>query len=72
MKYNFVLDFNIFSDYLAFTPLLVLFLVMAYYYKKNNRYLKNNNKNILASGFFPKLGMVGTMIGLIFVFKASS
>ena len=68
MKYNFVLDFNIFSDYLAFTPLLVLFLVMVYYYKKNNRYLKYHHKNILASGFFPKLGMVGTMIGLIFVF----
>ena len=63
-----VLDFNIFIDYLAFIFLLFLFLVMVHFYRKNNHSLIKDNKNILASGFFPKLGMIGTMMGLIFVF----
>ena len=48
--------------------LITLLIVMSSIYFKNIKILKKTHKDKLTVGTFPKLGMLGTLIGLMYVF----
>tara|TARA_Y100000748_G_scaffold304115_1_gene311879 strand:+ start:3343 stop:4992 length:1650 start_codon:yes stop_codon:yes gene_type:complete len=64
---TFKIDLGFFYDYSIFFIILLSLLAMAYYYKIYKKSLIQG-KNKCPSGFFNKLGMIGTMSGFIFVF----
>lgn len=59
---------NLLQENFAFIILILLFITMISIFATYNKILKKHHENKLPTGAFPKLGMVGTIIGLVYVF----